>query len=208
MKKIIIGSDNGLSPDRYQAIIWTDAGLLSIEPLANIFQWKSYQNTTIFIEENARENVVCEMASILSRPQYVNMTDEMLRNLAALRGLNVRRLWGATYTEWTNKIALHCKSVPHMCYTCMHSCHDFFRQHIYLTGVSTLGVRAHNRDGILVLSHIKSPATRTFRSGQWQGRHLSPALLVFCEGNPPVTGGFPSQRVSIMESVGDYARSR
>ena len=39
--------------------------------LANIFQWKFNQNTAIFIEENARETVVCEMASILSRPQCV-----------------------------------------------------------------------------------------------------------------------------------------
>ena len=39
--------------------------------LANIFQWKFNQNTTIFIEENACENVVCEMPSILSRPQCV-----------------------------------------------------------------------------------------------------------------------------------------
>ena len=33
----IIGSDNGLSPDRRQAIIWTNAGLLSIEPLRTYF---------------------------------------------------------------------------------------------------------------------------------------------------------------------------
>ena len=32
-KIIIIGSDNGLSPDRRQAIIWTNAGLLLIGPL-------------------------------------------------------------------------------------------------------------------------------------------------------------------------------
>ena len=31
-KLIIIGSDNGLPPDRRQAIIWTNAGLLSIGP--------------------------------------------------------------------------------------------------------------------------------------------------------------------------------
>ena len=49
----IIGSDNGLSPDRRQAIIWTSAGMLLIGPLG-----------TNFIEENALENVVCEMASI------------------------------------------------------------------------------------------------------------------------------------------------
>ena len=33
----IIGSDNGLSPDRRQAIIWTKAGILFIEPLGTNF---------------------------------------------------------------------------------------------------------------------------------------------------------------------------
>ena len=33
----IIGSDNGLSPDRRQAIIWTNAGILSIGPLGTNF---------------------------------------------------------------------------------------------------------------------------------------------------------------------------
>ena len=32
-KLTIIGSDNGLSPDRHQAIVWTNAGLLLIGPL-------------------------------------------------------------------------------------------------------------------------------------------------------------------------------
>ena len=44
--------------------------------LANIFQWTFNLNTTIFIEENARQSVICEMASILSRPQCVkDITD-------------------------------------------------------------------------------------------------------------------------------------
>ena len=33
----IIGSDNGLSPDRRQAIIWTNAGILIIGPLRTNF---------------------------------------------------------------------------------------------------------------------------------------------------------------------------
>ena len=33
----IIGSDNGLSPDRRQAIIWTNAGILLIGPLGTDF---------------------------------------------------------------------------------------------------------------------------------------------------------------------------
>ena len=36
-KLTIIGSDNGLSPDRRQAIIWTNAGLLLIGPLETNF---------------------------------------------------------------------------------------------------------------------------------------------------------------------------
>ena len=36
-KLIIIGSDNGLSPDRRQAIIWTNAGLFLIGPLGTNF---------------------------------------------------------------------------------------------------------------------------------------------------------------------------
>ena len=33
--------------------------------------WNLKQNSYIFIQENAFENVVCEMAAILSRPQCV-----------------------------------------------------------------------------------------------------------------------------------------
>ena len=36
-KLTIIGSDNGLSPGRCQAIIWTNAGILLIEPLGTNF---------------------------------------------------------------------------------------------------------------------------------------------------------------------------
>ena len=36
-KLAIIGSDNGLSPERRQAIIWTNAGLLLIGPLGTNF---------------------------------------------------------------------------------------------------------------------------------------------------------------------------
>ena len=35
-------------------------------------QWNFNQNWYIFIEENAFENAVCEMAAMLSQPQYVN----------------------------------------------------------------------------------------------------------------------------------------
>ena len=61
-----IHSDNGLSPERRQAIIWTNVGILLIGHLGTNF------SENLFIYENAIESVVCEMASILSRPQSVN----------------------------------------------------------------------------------------------------------------------------------------
>ena len=36
-KLTILGSDNGLSPDQRQAIIWTNAGILLIAPLGTNF---------------------------------------------------------------------------------------------------------------------------------------------------------------------------
>ena len=41
--------------------------------LRNKFQWNFKHNSYIFIQENAFENVVCEMAAIFSRPQCVSI---------------------------------------------------------------------------------------------------------------------------------------
>ena len=65
----IIGPDNGLSPGRHQAIIWTNPGTLM-----NKLQWNFNRYSNIFIQENAFENVVCEMASILPQPQCVKLS--------------------------------------------------------------------------------------------------------------------------------------
>ena len=54
-KLTIIGSDNGLSPGRRQAIIWTNAGILLIWPLGTNFNEIFIGNSNIFIQENALE---------------------------------------------------------------------------------------------------------------------------------------------------------
>ena len=66
-KLTIIGSDNGLSPDRRQAIIWTNAGILLIGPLGTNFSEILIEIHEISFQENAFENV-WKMAAILSRP--------------------------------------------------------------------------------------------------------------------------------------------
>ena len=70
VNQAIIGSDNGLSPSQRQAIIWIIVKILLIR---NKLQWNLKRNLYNLIQENAFENVVCEMASILSRPKSVNM---------------------------------------------------------------------------------------------------------------------------------------
>ena len=47
----IIGSDNGLSPYRRQAIIWTNAGILLIGPLGTNFSEISIENLTFSLKK-------------------------------------------------------------------------------------------------------------------------------------------------------------
>ena len=68
----IIVSDNGLSPGRRQAIIWTSAGILLIGHLRTNFS-EILTEILAFSLKNAFESIVCEMATILSRPQCDNM---------------------------------------------------------------------------------------------------------------------------------------
>ena len=50
--------------------------------------------------------------------------------------------------------------------------------------------------------HRHAPDTITIPSDERHGVwHQSSVLQALCEGNPPVTGGFPSQRASNTESV-------
>ena len=57
-KLTIIGSDNGLSPGRRQAIIWTNAGLLSIGPLRTYFS-----ENLIKIQQFSLEKIHVKMSS-------------------------------------------------------------------------------------------------------------------------------------------------
>ena len=66
---VVIGSDNGLSPGRrhylkqcWNMVKWT---------LRNQFSEICYWHSNISIQENAFENAVCEMGSILSQPKGV-----------------------------------------------------------------------------------------------------------------------------------------
>ena len=63
------GSDNGLSPGRRQAIIWTNAGILSV----GLLGW-NFSELLIEIQNFSFICVICEMAAILSRGDELNQT--------------------------------------------------------------------------------------------------------------------------------------
>ena len=72
VNQVSIGWNNGLSPIRRGAIIWTNSVLLSRSKL----QWNCVQNT-LFILENASESIVCEITAILSTGRWVDKEDAL-----------------------------------------------------------------------------------------------------------------------------------
>ena len=56
-KLTVIGSDNGLSPGRRHAIIWTNATILLIRALETKFSEILSENSYAFIQEEALVNV-------------------------------------------------------------------------------------------------------------------------------------------------------
>ena len=63
----------------------------------NNFHWNFNRNSKLFSQENAFENVVCEMAAILSRPQCVNINDIQYHRVTFLC---TNSLW---FTTWFPK---------------------------------------------------------------------------------------------------------
>ena len=76
-KLTIIGSDNGLSPGRRQAIIWTNAGILLIGPLGT-----NFSEIWIAIEEFSFKKMHLKISSGKWRPFCLGLnvlTSQMLR---------------------------------------------------------------------------------------------------------------------------------
>ena len=82
VNQVNIGLNNGLSPVWRQAIIWNNAGLLSIGPLGRNFI------EIFFINENASENIVCKMVVIFARGRWVK---SRLQQIQMCLTLNVTR---------------------------------------------------------------------------------------------------------------------
>ena len=97
----IIGSDSGLSPGRCQAVILS---------LGNKIMWNINQNSHIFIHENAFENLVWNMASILYWPRCVRWPrprDTCVGEIVHHWSRQWAAAWKASNTNWTNSRVIH-----------------------------------------------------------------------------------------------------
>ena len=82
-KLTIIGSDNGLSPGRRQAIIWNNTGLLLIEPLGT-----NFSEISIGIQRFSFKKMHLNMSAAIWRPFCLGLNVLMgINSLASGRSL-------------------------------------------------------------------------------------------------------------------------
>ena len=128
-KLTIIGSDNGLSPGRRQAIIWTNAGILLNGPLGT-----NFSEMLIEIHAFSFKKIHLKMSSGKWRPFCLGLnelTDDKLLSIFSCLTWGRRKLWH-TY----NKHQVSCPLI-----TCPYW-HDWFRPTYYTLTHWSLGVEA------------------------------------------------------------------
>ena len=103
-KLTIIGSDNGLSPDRRQAIIWTNAGMWLIGPLGT-----NFSEILIGIQIFSFKKMPLKMSSVKWRPFCLGL------NVLTHLDLKVSRNWningsGVWWRFGVSLVPSHCLS--------------------------------------------------------------------------------------------------
>ena len=56
-------------------------------PFRNRLQWKFHRNTKLLIHQNASENIICEMAAILSRGRWIKIPLQIVDRTCTLKFL-------------------------------------------------------------------------------------------------------------------------
>ena len=188
-KLTIIGSDNGLSPDPHQAIIWTNAGLLLIGPLGT-----NFSEILIEILTFSSKKMRLKVSSAKRRPfcPGLNVLTH-LRTLGADPEMNVIcqefafRLGFVCLEEkegYDNNLVVQLKRGlflflpnPHKLHPIDMGCNLWFDSLLYILLQSLQCCMKYH----VILDCVMDILLHHF---------------VLCEGNPPVTSRFPWQRAS------------
>ena len=113
--------------------------------------------------------------------------------------------WHIQYTgKWWKTPSTAIDNTPRE-YSIRHaSMTHFSHRTINITSLNTAGSLSLHCDIIQALWHLKSLATRLFVQQLVQvdiTENKAPHYWSLCEGNPPVNGGFPSQRAIYAKNV-------
>ena len=164
MNLVSIGSDNGLSPIRHQAIIWTNAGIFLIEPLGTKFSEIPIEIHTFSFNKMHLKMPSAKMAAILSRGRWVNTADDL----------------APCCTQEIGTFPIYVKeeiSPPSQCGTCLiHSTGNF-------NNLSGPG-RGHQRSHYLFMTWTYFPHYWPFVLGNhWlpvDSQHKGPVMEIWC----------------------------
>ena len=80
----IIGSDNGLSPGRRQAIIWTNAGIL-----LTVLFGTNFSETKIGIQTSSLKKIHLKMSSVKWRPFFLGLNVLMKHLQSYIHGIEL-----------------------------------------------------------------------------------------------------------------------
>ena len=103
----IIGPDNGLLPDRRQAIIWTNAGILLIGPWGT-----NFSEILIGIQTFSFEKMHLKMSSAKWRPFCIGLN--------VLTTFKERTNWIAVFKSVSLKMEMLCQCFASICFASMH----------------------------------------------------------------------------------------
>ena len=108
----IIGSDNGLSPGRRQAIIWNNAGLLLIEPLRS-----NFSEISIRIQTFSFKKMHLNMSSAKWRPFCLSLNvlthGDSCHQFGSCKVHELTWFWTVKFGEWRNTmhIRVYCSDI-------------------------------------------------------------------------------------------------
>ena len=183
--------------------------------LRSNFLWNSNRNTTLFIDENASDNVVCEMADILSRGKWVNQDSS---------GVIIIHLHCNTtaFSPLLHKCMCVCRRVGffiniHVIIDQLHRVKMVANDSLYEISVNnllwiqersrisdTLRWRHNELDGVSDHQSHDCLLNRLF--GRRSKKTSKLRVTGLCAGNSPETGEFPAQMASNAENVSIWWR--
>ena len=199
-KITIIGSDNGLSPGRRQAINWTNVGIFLIWPL-----WTNFAKIVIEIHISSFKKMHLKMLSVKFLPFCLGLnalTDDdpvqwriYASSYMYLDKTNASSRGAGRMISCRQHLQMRVRARKSLRLARNHSNYKcifvFVQNHITMTSYECNCVSNHQQLNGLFSSLFRLTSNKTSK----------PALLALCEGNPPVTGGFPSQRASGIDSI-------